>query len=282
MGQSLAATPQQRYSFDAAPRDRLDLSDETAIARAFEAAEWRAVVNCAAYTAVDKAEAEPAQAHALNAAAPGALSAAAAKAGIPIVHVSTDYVFDGGKAGHWLEEDPVAPLGVYGASKAAGEERVRAGNPRHVIVRTAWLVSPYGHNFVKTMLRLGAERDALSIVDDQRGNPTSAADLAQAIFTILDHILAPGFADWGVYHFANTGDASWHDLAAHIFAEAARHGLKIPRLHAIATSQYPTPARRPANSCLSTTKIARVFGIAPRPWQQAISDIVAQLCVAGR
>ncbi|MBS0502389.1 MAG: dTDP-4-dehydrorhamnose reductase [Proteobacteria bacterium] len=253
----------------AAPgRDELDLASPPSIEAMLQSRDWGAVINCAAYTAVDKAESEPDAAFALNAVAPEILALETFARGLRLLHVSTDYVFDGTKAGPYIENDPVAPLGVYGASKEAGERGVRAANPDHIILRTAWVVSPWGHNFVKTMLRLGAEHDQLRVVADQHGCPTSATDIAETLLTILTK---GGPA--GTYHFVNSGDATWCDLARFVI-DRARFGAKV---EAIATADYPTPAKRPANSRLSTRKIQDTFGISPRPWQDAIGDVIDQL-----
>jgi len=259
-------------------RDQLDLSDVQALAAMVAARPWAAVVNCAAYTAVDKAENDAVAAWQVNALAPAALAAASAQAGIPILHVSTDYVFDGVKAEPYVEEDPVAPLGVYGASKLGGELAVRSANPRHLILRTAWVVSATGHNFVKTMLRLGAERPHLRVVADQHGCPTSADDIAQAILAIVSRIAGEDAkGPFGTYHFVNAGAATWFDLAERVFARAADHGRPRPSVEPIATLDYPTPAARPANSRLATHKIARDFDVSPRDWHGAIDAIVDQL-----
>lgn len=249
-------------------RDELDLISPASIEAAVGSRDWAAVINCAAYTAVDKAESEPDAAYAVNAVAPELLALATAARGVRLLHVSTDYVFDGTKPGFYTEDDPVAPLGAYGASKEAGERGVRAANPDHVILRTAWVVSPWGHNFVKTMLRLGAERKQLRVVDDQRGCPTSAIDIADALLTIANK---GGPA--GAYHFVNAGEASWCELARFVFDRA---GLDVS-VEAIATADYPTPAKRPANSRLSTDKLQRTFGIQPRPWQDAVGEVVDAL-----
>jgi len=255
-------------------RTDLDLSAPSALAAIIASRPWAAVVNCAAYTAVDRAESDVVAAWQVNALAPAALAAATAAAGIPIIHVSTDYVFDGSKPDFYGEEDPVAPIGVYGASKEGGEQAVRTANPRHLILRTAWVVSATGANFVKTMLRLGAERPQLRVVADQRGCPTSADDIARAILTIL-----PRLADGphGTYHFVNAGEATWHGLAEAVFARAAIHGRPAPAVEPIGTSDYPTPAARPANSRLACDKIARDFGIRPRDWHEAVDEIVDAL-----
>ena len=235
-----------------------------------------AVVSAGAYTAVDRAESEVVAAWTVNALAPAALATATREAGIPLVHVSTDYVFDGTKPEPYVEDDPVAPLGAYGASKEGGEQAVRTTNPAHVILRTAWVVSADGANFVKTMLRLGADRPELRVVADQLGCPTSATDIAQAILAILDR-LAGDDGPFGTYHFVNGGEATWHELAEAVFDRAAAHGRPRPKVYPITTADYPTPATRPANSRLATGKIEAAFGIAPRPWRTAIDEIVDRL-----
>ncbi|WP_420140243.1 dTDP-4-dehydrorhamnose reductase [Sphingomonas sp.] len=256
-------------------RDALDLTDPAALAAMVESREWAAVVNCAAYTAVDRAESDVVAAWTINALAPAALAAATARKGIPLIQLSTDYVFDGTKSGAYTETDPIAPIGVYGASKEGGEQAVRTANPAHVILRTAWVVSATGSNFVKTMLRLAADRDELRVVADQHGCPTGADDIARAVLTILDRIDDP--AAFGTYHLVNQGEATWADLAEAVFARAAAHGGKAPRVGRIATKDYPTPAARPANSRLDTAKLRRQFGIVPRDWRVMIDEIVDQL-----
>ena len=233
------------------------------------------VINAAAYTAVDRAESEPDAAWAANAAGPANLAASCRDAAIPLLHISTDYVFDGSKAGPYREDDPVSPLGVYGASKEAGERAVRDALAEHVIVRTAWVYSAHGHNFVKTMLRL-AERPALRVVADQIGSPTSAADLAAALAAIIVRIAA-GEARWGTCHFAGAGAVSWHGFAEAIFELAAPWRGAPPRVEPIATADYPTPARRPQNSVLDCTKIGEAFGITPRSWRAALADVIREL-----
>jgi dTDP-4-dehydrorhamnose reductase len=265
------------------PRRRdLDLSDPESIAEYFESrAEtgqgFAAVISAGAYTAVDKAETDVVAAWAVNALGPAALGVATAKAGIPIVHLSTDYVFDGTGAGYYAEDAAVAPIGVYGASKEGGEQAVRTTNARHVILRTAWVVSPFGANFVKTMLRLGADRPQLRVVGDQIGCPTSALDIAATLLGIVDQLVDDGARAFGTHHFVNAGEASWHALAEAVFDRAATHGRPRPVVEAITTADYPTPARRPANSRLSTERLQKSFGIAPRPWRVAIDEIVDEL-----
>lgn len=278
LGQALA---RHRWPAGWAPvamtRAELDLANPAAIAAAVAARPWAAVVNAGAYTAVDKAESEPVTAWQVNAVAPAALAAACAAADIPLVHVSTDYVFDGSKAGAWEPGDAPAPLGVYGASKLGGELAVRAGTARHAIVRTAWVVSATGHNFVKTMLRLGAQHPVLRVVSDQHGSPTAAADLADALATIAVRMAEDANAPTGTWHFANGGATTWHGFATDIFRQAAAHGGPSPSVEAIATADFPTPARRPANSLLSTDTLSRDWGITPQPWQQALGPILEEI-----
>ena len=209
--------------------------------------------------------------------APAAFGEACAKAGIPLVQVSTDYVFAGDKQGAWEVDDPVAPLGVYGASKLGGELAVRTSGARHVIVRTAWVVSAHGNNFVKTMLRVGAERDTLTVVEDQHGTPTSAADLAKALATITVRLVEDDTAPTGTFHFSNAGPTTWAGFAREIFAQSAARGGASAAVKGIPTSDYPTPAKRPANSLLSYAAIGAAYGIEPRPWQDALSDILDEL-----
>lgn len=265
----------------AVDRATLDLADPQAIAAlvaaGHEGSPWAAVVNAAAYTAVDRAETDSVTAWQVNALAPAAFGAACAAAGVPLVQVSTDYVFAGDKAGAWQVDDPVAPLGVYGASKLGGELAVRASGARAAIVRTAWVVSAHGANFVKTMLRVGAERDTLRVVDDQRGSPTSAADLAAALIRIAVRLAEDANAATGTFHFSNAGDTSWAGFAAEIFRQSAARGGPSAAVEPIATVDYPTPARRPANSLLGHDAIRQAYGIEPRPWQAALGDILDDL-----
>ncbi|PWC35721.1 dTDP-4-dehydrorhamnose reductase [Azospirillum sp. TSO22-1] len=257
-----------------------DITDADAVRRAVEAARPDVAVNTAAYTAVDRAETEAEQAFAVNRDGAGHIAAACAAAGVPLIHYSTDYVFDGAKDGPWREDDPIAPLGVYGASKAAGEAAVRAAGPRHVILRTAWVFGAHGNNFVRTMLRLGAERERLGIVADQRGCPTAAADLASAAVAVARHVLATG-EGWGTYHCCGAPPTTWHGFAEAIFEERRRAtGLAPPRLDAIATADYPTPARRPANSVLDTARFAARFGLPAPAWRDALGGVVRQLLAA--
>ena len=255
----------------------LDIARADQVSAAIGARPWSLVVNAAAYTAVDRAEDEVEAAWRTNALGPAILASAASRAGVPLIHISTDYVFDGSKPAPYVEEDPIAPLGVYGASKEGGEQAVRSAQPRHVILRTAWLVSPHGANFIKTMFRLATERSVLRVVDDQRGSPTAAADLARALICVGERLISDPDAPTGTYHFVNQGEASWRELAQAAFEVRSTHGTPAPEIQAIATADYPTRARRPANSRLSTAKYQRVFGVTPRPWKEAISDVVEAL-----
>jgi dTDP-4-dehydrorhamnose reductase len=234
------------------------------------------VVNAAAYTAVDRAESERDAAWAANCAGPANIAAGCREAGIPLIHISTDYVFDGTKIGPYREDDPVNPLGVYGASKEAGERAVREGLREHVILRTAWVYSAHGHNFVKTMLRLAGERPVLRVVADQTGSPTSAADVAGAIAVIARRV-TDGNTAWGTYHFVGAGVVTWHGFAEAIFELAARWRGPPPHVEAITTADYPTPARRPANSVLDCSRIAAAFAIEPRPWRSALVEVIEEL-----
>ena len=253
-------------------RAQLDLTNGQSIADMVASRPWSAVINCAAYTAVDRAETDAEMAEQVNAVAPAIFAAETAKRDIPIIHVSTDYVFDGTKNAPYVEEDAVYPLGVYGRTKEKGESAVRTLNPHHAIIRTAWVVSAGGANFINTMIRLASERPEINVVDDQMGCPSNASDIADALLAVTAHPQA----QFGTWHFVNSGEASWFDLAAHIFADMQQRGLATPVLHAIPTSQYPTPAVRPSNSRLSTAAIQRDFGIQPRHWHDAIDAILAE------
>lgn len=263
-------------------RADLDLTDTAAIAAKVAERDWAAVINGAAYTAVDKAESDPITAWAVNAMAPAAFGRACAEAGIPLVQVSTDYIFAGDKpiaggAGAWEVDDPVAPLGVYGASKLGGELAVRTSGARHAIVRTAWVVSAHGSNFVKTMLRVGATNPVLRVVADQHGSPTSATDLAVALRTITLRLIEDANAPTGTFHFSNAGATTWADFAREIFRQSALREGTTADVEAITTADYPTPARRPANSLLSHRAIGAAYGITPRGWEAALSDIMDEL-----
>lgn len=258
-------------------RSELNLEDAGSVARLFGARSYAAVINSGAFTAVDRAETEVATAFAANAMGPAQLADATRVAGIPLIQVSTDYVFDGSGEGEYDEDGAVSPLGVYGASKLAGEFAVLTGNPRSVVMRTAWVVSRHRANFVKTMLRLAADRPSLRVVDDQHGCPTSARDIAEALKSVTLRMIADEAAPRGVFNFVNAGDTTWAGLAREVFACSKAQGGPFAEIEGITTAEYPTPARRPANSRLSTQRIQRGYGIVPRPWQTAVSEIVDAL-----
>lgn len=258
-------------------RTELDLGDPIAVRAAFAAMPFAAVINSGAYTAVDKAETEVAAAFAANAMGPAVLAYATREARVPLIQISTDYVFDGFKREPYVETDPVGPLGVYGASKLAGELAVRSGNPRSVVLRTAWVLSVHRANFLKTMLRLAADRPALRVVADQHGCPTSARDIAAALKTITLRMIADVDAPTGIYQFVNAGDTTWAGLASEIFAVSAAIGGPLATVQGISSSEYPTPAKRPTNSRLSTDKLTRDYGVTPRPWRDAVAEIVKEL-----
>ena len=264
------------YRIAGVDRAEVDITRQEAVADALRQERPDIVINAAAYTAVDRAESEPDVAWAVNAAGPGHLAVGCETAGIPLVHISTDYVFDGRKEAPYREDDPVNPLGVYGRSKEAGDRAVREGLPEHVIVRTAWVYSAQGHNFVRTMLRLAADRPVLRVVADQIGSPTSAAEIAGAIARVIGG-LAAGEARWGTFHFAGGGAVSWHGFAEAIFALAAPWRGAPPTVEPITTADYPTPARRPANSVLDCRRIGEAYGIAPRPWREALRDVIGEI-----
>lgn len=280
LGRALAkAIAPAGWTIVALGRAAADITDADQVARAIDAHEPAVVVNAAAYTAVDKAESESESAFRINAQGAGIVARAASDAQATVIHLSTDYVFDGQASRPWREDDPIAPLGVYGVSKAAGEDAVREAARRHVILRTSWVFGADGNNFVKTMLRLGAERPALKIVADQVGRPTSAHDLADALLAISAK-LGGGVSTakaYGTFHFANQGAVSWYEFAREIFVQSAQRGGPSPDLAAIPTSDYPTPAKRPAYSVLDCDKLAGLYGIEPRPWQPALSDVLDRL-----
>jgi dTDP-4-dehydrorhamnose reductase len=259
----------------------IDVTRSESIGGCLKAGAVELVINAAAYTAVDRAETEKKRAFEVNRDGPANLAGFCARAGIPLVHVSTDYVFDGSKAGAYREDDPVAPIGVYGQSKAAGEIEVRRISPKHLIVRTAWLYGVHGHNFVKTMLRLRREKKTIKVVDDQTGCPTYAADLARAILSMTDHILGRKKTRWGTYHYCGAGSVTWCGFAKAIFEIAAKYeAADTPKVIPITSAEYPTPVKRPPNSVLDCSKIENQFGIQPRPWIDSLTDMIDALYAA--
>jgi len=253
------------------------ITDPEALARTLDAVKPGIVVNASAYTAVDAAETDAENAYRVNRDGPAALAGLAAARGTPLIHFSTDYVFAGDKE-RYREDDPVAPLNVYGASKAAGETAVRERHGQHVILRTSWVYSPFGTNFVKTMLRLGESRPELRIVADQHGAPTSARDLAAAVVTIARRIGA-GDGRFGTFHIAGGGETTWFGLAEAVFRHTGARSGPTPRLVPIGTAEYPTPARRPPSSRLDCSKLADAYGIRLPHWQESLSACLDELAV---
>jgi dTDP-4-dehydrorhamnose reductase len=259
-------------------RPELNLENGEGIVRAMAAVEPSAIVNAAAYTAVDPAEAEPRRAFGVNCGGAALFADATARRGIPFIQISTDYVFDGSKRSPYREDDVPAPLNVYGSSKLASETAVLKACPGAAVIRTSWVYSPYGNNFVRTMLRLSETQLMVRIVDDQCGTPTSAADLAAAILAIVERLRSVNGRDnAGIYHLAGQGETSWHGFAATIFASLARSGRRVPRLQAITMAEYSTPARRPKNSCLDTSKAERIFGVRLPPWRSSLKECLDQV-----
>jgi dTDP-4-dehydrorhamnose reductase len=251
-----------------------DICDAEAVDRALATDGLSAVVNCAAYTAVDRAEHEKERAFAVNALGAGNVAYAAAKYALPVIHLSTDYVYDGTRVEPYREDCPVNPINVYGASKAAGDAAVMAANPSHLLLRVSWVFGAYGLNFVKSMLRLGRERSELRIVDDQKGGPTEARDIADAILAIAAACRQPHFAGWGAYHFAGAPTTTWYGFAQAIFAQTRE---PAPKLVPIASQDYPTAAKRPSNSVLDCGKIHDRFAIPQPDWRIALKRVVTQL-----
>ena len=263
-------------------RPQLDLTVPGTLRTALADVEPDIVVNAAAYTAVDKAETEEALAHKVNASGAGELAAVCARAGASLIHISTDYVFDGAGKRAYVESDSTAPINAYGRSKLAGEIAVAAASPRHLILRTSWIYSPYGTNFVRTMLRLGGERDTLGVVDDQLGCPTYAPHLADAILAIAAQVEGAAASDprWGIYHAAGSGETTWCGFAREIFRTTKARGLRTPALNALTTSEFPTPARRPANSRLDCGKLAGTFGVRLPDWKDGTRACLDRLLSA--
>ena len=253
-----------------------------AIANAIKAVEPDVIVSAAAYTAVDRAESEPDLAFAINERGPGAVAATAHDLGVPLIHLSTDYVFDGARDRPYTEGDPTEPNTVYGASKLAGERTVLAGHDNSAVLRTAWVYSPFGSNFVKTMLRLAGDREEVSVVADQRGNPTSALDIADGVLAIA-HNLHSGNdpAQRGLFHMTGAGEASWAEFAEAIFDASAEAGGPTASVRHITTADYPTAAKRPASSRLNSNKTAEVHGVRLPEWRQSLKGVVARLLQQG-
>lgn len=257
----------------------LDIGDAGSVESTLRQLWPRLIINAAAYTAVDKAESEPGQAYRVNRDGVANLARAAAEIGAPILHISTDYVFAGDAQQPYLETDPTAPSGVYGASKLAGEQVLAEIHPRHLVLRTSWVFGAHGNNFVKTMLRLGRERDKLGVVADQHGGPTPADSIADALWQLASSYRSQGNLQWGIYHFSGAPACSWHDFAVEIFRQAGQMGLleRLPRVDAISTSDYPTPARRPAWSVLSCSRLEADHGIGQPDWREGLRRVLEEL-----
>jgi dTDP-4-dehydrorhamnose reductase len=275
----------ERQGFDIVPLDipDFDITDRYAVDHAVNQTGLSLVINAAAYTAVDLAESEPDRAFKVNRDGPAFLASSCADAGIPLIHISTDYVFDGSKKGPYVETDPVCPLGVYGQSKAAGESEVRERLPLHIILRSSWLYSVHGQNFVKTMLHLGKEREIVRVVSDQYGCPTYAADLAEGILSMAYRLGQGNSNYWGTYHFCGSGETTWHGFAERIFELAREYdSFVVKKVVPITTPEYPTPARRPSNSVLACSLLCKTFDIIPRPWQESLARAVQDLYESNR
>lgn len=268
----LARRAPQGWALTRLGREAADLEDPEACARAVAESDAGLVINAAAYTAVDRAEEEEDRAHVINAEAPAVMALAAAARGVPLLHVSTDYVFDGAGERPWRPDDAPAPLGAYGRTKLAGERGVAAAGGAHLILRTSWVFSAHGSNFVKTMLRVGPERGALRVVEDQIGGPTAAGDIAEALFAVAA-AFADGRGTSGIYHFAGQPFVSWADFAREIFARA---GLDVA-VAAIPSSDYPTPAPRPRNSRLDGAALMADYGVAAPDWRAALDDVLTEI-----
>lgn len=275
VGTELSRLYQSRGDVVLTGRDECDLSNEQSIQETVQRVKPTVILNAGAYTAVDQAEKEPDLCFAINAHAPRILAQEAARLDALLIHYSTDYVFDGEKAQPYLENDPIHPLNVYGESKAAGEAAIAEVAPRYLVLRTSWVYGAYGKNFLRTMLRLGAERPELRIVDDQLGAPTSAVAIAHATARLVEQSQS-GVP--GIYHMTADGSTSWCGFARAIFDAG---GLTTrPRVHPISSADYPTPARRPANSVLSNDKFAHAFGFRLPSWQQQLNEVLAGMPLA--
>lgn len=278
VGYSLTRKLQGKHNVLAVDRNKLDITDQSAVKKTVENFRPDVIINAAAYTAVDRAETEIELSEKINVKGPQYLAESAKGVGAAILHISTDYVFDGQRReGKYKETDVTDPQGVYGKTKLFGEKAVAAATDKFIILRTAWVFGEHGNNFVKTMLRLAKTRDILGIVSDQIGGPTYAGDIAVALIQIAEQIVKGKNVEYGTYHFTGKPYVSWYEFAKAIFAEAVSQNVleKAPLVNAIVTAGYPTPAKRPANSCLDLSKIFQVFGIQPSDWQKALKNISA-------
>ena len=268
------------FSVQAPSEDDMDITDLEKIDRCMAFHQPEVVINAAAYTQVDKAESEAALAFAVNTTGSANLARMCAKNKIPLVHISTDYVFDGQKGTSYLETDAISPVGVYGRSKAEGEIEIRSHLKEHIILRTSWLYGIHGHNFAKTMLKLATTKPKIRVVADQYGSPTNAADLAQTILIISDRMQFNNDVDWGTYHYCGQGVISWYNFAEKIVGLARLYAdVKTTRIEPIATADYPTRALRPIYSALDCSRIQKHFGINPKPWQKSLEITIKELLV---
>ena len=257
----------------------LDITCKASVQKIVNLVKPDVIVNCAAYTAVDKAESEPELAHAVNCQGPENLAYAAAMLDVPLIHVSTDYVFDGNATEPYLPTDSTSPQGIYGVTKLAGEQVIKAITSKHIIIRTAWVFSEYGNNFVKTMLRLASERDELGIVADQHGSPTYAGDLAALIVAIVTRIENDNFSDYGLYHFCGDRAVSWFEFAESIFSVEAKLNadFSIPKLNKLTTEQFPTPAKRPKYSVMQDNRLSLLNLPNASHWQDSLKTVIKKL-----
>lgn len=280
VGKELARTADNHnYDVIAAGRAELDITQKSSVEDFFLKHKPDIVINAAAYTAVDKAEEEQDLAYTINQDGAKNLATACATLDIPLLHISTDYVFNGSKTEAYSEKDPVSPLGVYGKSKWLGEEAIRNELEHHIILRVAWVFGAQGDNFVKTMLRLGKERNELNVVADQYGGPSPAKNIAETLIKLISHYQHNKKLHWGTYHYCGAPKATWYDFAREIFLQACKNDLinKNVKVNPITTAQYPTPARRPENSMLDCSKIKNTFNIEMPNWKNALNDVLEEL-----
>ena len=276
VGWEIARQAPQALTVHATMRKQLDITDRASVIKNIESKAPKVVINAAAYTAVDQAESDEAGALAVNRDGAANLAHACRLYDVPLIHLSTDYIFDGSKTGPYIETDNPAPLGIYGKSKLAGETAIQDEECAYVILRTAWVYGVHGNNFVKTMLRLGKERESLQVVDDQFGNPTFAKDLARAVISISERMITGTCPPdgLGTFHCVGGGHTTWHRFACKIFEIADPASAQRPEVEPISTAQYPTPTPRPLNSILDSSKLKQVYDIALRPWEKALEDML--------
>jgi dTDP-4-dehydrorhamnose reductase len=282
VARALSELDDAQFAIEVRGRPEIDLARTDSLAPAIASSSADIVINCAAYTAVDQAETDRDAAHATNADGPGRLADICADAGIPLIHVSTDYVFDGSKSGPYIETDPTSPQSVYGATKLAGEMAVAASGARHVVLRISWVHAPFGKNFVRTMLRLARSRERINVVADQIGRPTYAPHLAIALRDIAARLILDADAPTGVFHLTGSGEpCSWRQFAEFVFSASQVRGGPTAKADPIPTSDYPTPAKRPANSVLDCTRIADAYGLVMPGWRQGVEECVEEIAARG-